>query len=234
MPPLSESALLRADENGLSRLATFISDVPNRLRSMASPLIHPRALATAAPPISSLPKSLVGRQEPTILIPAIYSNMNDSPAPGTVIGAVLGAVFGFLLILWLLYSLFNRNGRGAVVAEEDVVVRERRGSRSRRTETVEVSRSRSRSPLPLPRSPPPARTESRTERVIVEERRVPVPVQREDDIVEVIEEHSPPRRSKDRRSRPTGGYRPVDPDRYAGGNLPVQEVYGKRNSRHGR
>lgn len=230
MPPLlSGSALLRA-ENAFSRLATLVFDVPNRFRSMASPSLHRRALTTAASSTSGLSKSLVGRQQgTTILIPGIYSNMNDSPPPGTVIGAVLGSVFGFLLILWLLYSLFNRSGSGAVVAEEDVVVRERRGSRSsRRAETIEVSRSRSRSPLP----PSPVRTESRTERVIVEERRMPV--EREDDVVEVIEEHSPPRRSKGGRSRPQSGYRSVEPDRYAGGNHPVREVYVKRGSRHGR
>ena len=61
-----------------------------------------------------------------------------------------------------------------------------------------------------------------------------MPVDREDDIVEVIEDHSPPpRRSKSGRGRPASGYRSVEPDRFAGGNRPVEEVYVKRSSRRG-
>lgn len=160
--------------------------------------------------------------------------MNDSPSPGTVIGIVLGSVAGFLMLLGLLYMCFNMSGSGAAVAEEEVVVSARRGSRSshsrsRRAEMIESSRStRSRSP---PRRSP-VRTESRTERIIVEERRAPVSmVDHDDDIVEVIEENSPPRRSRD---RPRSGYRPVEPDQFAGGNYPVEEVYAKRSSRRSR
>lgn len=61
---------------------------------------------------------------------------------------------------------------------------------------------------------------------MVEERRAPPPpvaVEREDDIVEVIEEHSPPRRVRSSRDR-NSGYRPVDPDSYAGGGRPIRKV----------
>lgn len=181
---------------------------------------------------SSMDAPLVRRQQnPIVIIPTTYSDMDDSPPPGTVIGAVLGSVFGFLLILYLIYSLFNRGG-GAVVEEEDFVVREqRRGSRSSR-HSHSHSHSHSRSSPPVPRSP--VRTETRVEeRVIVEETHRAATRSPEDEIVEVIEEEEepPPRRSRGSRSRPTSGYRGIVPDQFAGGNLPMEEVYTRRSSR---
>ncbi len=116
-------------------------------------------------------------------------------------------------------------GGGAAYEEEDIVVRDSRRSRSSRN-----SHSHSRSTPPAPRSP--VRTESRVEeRVIVEERRA-ANRSPEDEIVEVIEEEEPiPRRARSSRSRPQSGYRAVEPDRYAGGNHPMEEVYVKRSSR---
>ena len=74
------------------------------------------------------------------------------------------------------------------------------------------------------RSPRPAR-------VVVEERTsrtVPVVVDAGggrrvdgDDVVEVIEEHTPPRRKKGHRS---SGYRSVDPNAYAGGGYPQHSI----------
>ncbi|KAI9804175.1 MAG: hypothetical protein M1825_001577 [Sarcosagium campestre] len=174
--------------------------------------------------------------QPATTLQQTYSDQATSPAPGTVVGIVFGSVAGFLFILWLIYLCFNGIGRGSIIAEEDIVVREHRGSRasraSRRTETIEVSRSRSRSRSPLPRRSP-VRTETRTERIIVEERRA-ARADRDDDIIEVIEDHSPPRRKRSSR-QPVSGYRSVDPDRYAGGNAPVEEVYSsRRDSRRSR
>lgn len=59
----------------------------------------------------------------------------------------------------------------------------------------------------------------------------------EDEVV-VIEENSPPRRNKKkrrsggsvRRDR-EGGYRDVDPERFAGGDAPIREVRRDRRSR---
>ncbi|KAL3421181.1 hypothetical protein PVAG01_07626 [Phlyctema vagabunda] len=188
------------------------------------------------------------------IIPAGYTNQNSGPAPGTVVGIVLGSVAGFLLILWLLYTCMNFNNvsSGESAYTESVVVRERRkksttaGShsyapsrpRSRRmSETVEVRRDRSRTPVRIvrPDIPPPARTE----RIIVEESRS---MRRErspggSDEVVVIEEHSPPRRSKSKRGSrhgDAGAFRTVDPHAYAGGNAPMRSVRGSRRSSGGR
>lgn len=69
------------------------------------------------------------------------------------------------------------------------------------------------------------------ERIVEESRRGsrPPPIRRVDgdDIVEVIEDESsigdaPPRR--DRRRRESGGYRSVDPNRFAGGDYPQRKV----------
>ena len=175
-------------------------------------------------PSSSMGSHLVRRQQnPFVIIPTFYSDMDDSPAPGTVVGAVLGSVFGFLLILWFIYTCLNRGG-GAAIEEDDYVV-ERRGSRSSRRSH---SHSHSRSSPPVPRSPP--RTETHIEeRIIVEESRGATRSP-DDDFVEVIEEEVP-RRSRGSRSRPASGYRAINPERFAGGDDPVQEVYSKRSSR---
>lgn len=142
------------------------------------------------------------------IIPTYYNL--SGPSPGTTVGIVLGSVTGFLLLIWLFYSLSTINGGAAIAGEEEIVVRRRRSRsphsrrsrRSTRTEVREASRSprrrehiivEERREVPRPRS------------VIVEERvreRVPG-----DDIVEVFEEISdvrPPRRNSGRRG---SGYR---------------------------
>ena len=178
-------------------------------------------------PSSDMGSHLVRRQQnPVVIIPTFYSDMDDSPAPGTVVGAVLGSVVGFLLILWLINSCLNRGG-GAAVEEDDYVGQERRASRSSR-HSHSHSHSHSRSSPPVPRSPP--RTETHIEeRVIIEDTRRTTRSP-DDDFVEVIEEEVP-RRSRGSRSRPLSGYRSVDPERFAGGDDPVQEVYDRRSSR---
>lgn len=145
------------------------------------------------------------------IIPTYYNL--SGPQPGTVVGIVLGSVAGFLLVVWLLFSLTQGNGfamAGATTAmagEEEIVVRRRRNSHggrsrgSRRvTEVREVSRSprRSggRSQIIVDERRPPTRTRS----IIVEERhRVPG-----DDIVEVIEEND---EYRERRGSRRGDYR---------------------------
>lgn len=148
----------------------------------------------------------------------IPSYVNPSgPAGGTVVGIVLGSVVGFLLLVYLFWSIANggagNNGTGTnVVGEEEIVVRRpRRNShsgRSRRSTRTEV-RDMSRSPrrreqiiVEERRQPPPMRTRSRTRSIVVEERaRVPG-----DDVVEVIEEHDDYRSRRGSR-RSGGGYR---------------------------
>lgn len=61
------------------------------------------------------------------IIPTYYNI--DGPEPGTVAGIVLGSVAGFLLIVWLIYTLMNGGGFGgaggttAMAGEEEIVVR---------------------------------------------------------------------------------------------------------------
>jgi hypothetical protein len=184
------------------------------------------------PTLTTLLATVIKRQVVTtiVAIPASYGNLDAGPPPGTVVGIVLGSVAGFLLVLWLLYTCFN-GGIGGYVDDDvsSVVVRRKsRGTRtttSRRTgsrrhsETVEVRRERPTPVVPV---------------VIVEERR-PRPravsvvrSERSADEVVVIEEPSPPRRSKSNR-RSSGQYRTVDPMAYGGGDGPVREV--RRGSR---
>jgi len=197
--------------------------------------------------------SLLRRQTTTVtatplpIIPATYSGLDAGPGSGTVVGIVFGSVAGFLLLLWLIYTCFNLGGawnaRSSVVEEEVVHRRSRSPRRSShsRSEVIEV-RERSRhvspsrhapSPSPSPsRSPsrthsPPPRREPRRETVIIEETtRRPARSEREDDIVEVIEEHSPLRRER-RTSGRQSGFRTVNPDALGGGNEPVRKV-GRR------
>lgn len=169
---------------------------------------------------------LLKREQETIAIPTIYGGLDSGPSPGTVVGATLGAVAGFLLLVWLFSTLSIRR-RGVIVDEEIVREREPR-RRSRRSEMRSVSRT----PRPervirterivrdTSRAPPVAM--ARAEFIIDErsERRV-----EGDDVVEVIEEVSsvgPPRKKSSRRS---GSYRSVAPGLYAGGDFPSRSIY---------
>ncbi|KAJ9138944.1 hypothetical protein NKR23_g8240 [Pleurostoma richardsiae] len=199
---------------------------------------------------SGATRALAARQDTTTsTVPGHYPALGSGPDPGTVVGIVLGSVGGFLLLLWLFYTIANFGGSDAESYGTASVVTRHNHSRSRssrpqhrqhrhhhkspRRETVEIRTTS--------RGPP-----DRGERVVVEEttRRsasrapsvAPPPprVVSEDDEVVVIEEHSPPRRhrSSKRRSSGAGGgsrresgyYRDVDPDRYAGGDAPPRHV----------
>ncbi|KAI9788424.1 MAG: hypothetical protein M1835_002278 [Candelina submexicana] len=243
MPPLSSPLDLISTQT--LYLRDIISAFADRAGSPHASSISPRAptLTAVLPPTLA---HLIPRQQVTSgypVIPTGYSGLNAGPSPGTVVGIVLGSVAGFLIILWLLYAVFNRGG-GADIEATTYTTRERRRSRSR---------SRSRSPRPPPprpmsvrhsppRPPPPQVVQ---ERIIIDDRRAPPPPQppppvvqeriiideREPDeeIVEVIEENSPPRRGHSHRNRTSsGGYRTVDPDAYAGGNRPLRKVSGRR------
>jgi hypothetical protein len=188
--------------------------------------VLPRSLSFIHTATATIPNTVMPlqRRQSMVSVPTSYSSLNSGPSPGTVVGIVLGSVAGFLLLLWFLYSCF---GSGLVDIEEgSVIVKERkrshRSSSHRASETVEVRRERPRTPI--------------VERIVVEERREsrPVPVassegSRSDEVI-VIEEHSPPRRSKSKRE---SGYRTVDPLAYAGGDRPMREVR-KSSSRKSR
>ena len=205
------------------------------LRSLIPRTLRFTPLSIRSSPTQRLPRtdlaqsltSLLRRQIQPSIIPTTYSGLNAGPSPGTVVGIVFGSVAGFLLLLWLIYSIFNFQGGSPATVEEEVVVSRRRSRSPRRSsprrssprrplssrshsEVIEVSHHRS----------PPHR-ETRRETVILEETRRPA--QREDDIVEVIEEHSPPRRVR-RESRRESGYRTVDPEAFGGGSRPLRKV----------
>jgi hypothetical protein len=206
-----------------------------------------QVLETAAQAIRNAANKLLPRRTATlqprqniIAIPTVYQGLDSGPSPGAVVGIVLGSVFGFLLLIWLLWVLSNGTSfiRTTNVEEEDVYVSRRRSRspRSRRSSrrTEMVSRSPARRErvvrqerivrdIPAPREPSRMR-----ETIIVDG---PPPVERRvegDDIVEVIEEHSsisgapPPRRKSG--GRRSSGYRSVDPNSFAGGDYPFHDM----------
>jgi len=205
----------------LRRISNSISTLRSRDVTPSASVLehvneHPKLVSKSIDTVRQLSNplkkaaALLKRQQ-ILAIPTTYQGLNAGPAPGTVVGITLGAVGGFLLLLWLIYTCFNLGGGGGVVEEEVVEVRHRsrspRRSRSR-SEVIEVTRSR---------TPP----RSRRETIVVEETRRTAPIEREDDIVEVIEEHSPPRRVKSKR---TSGFRTVDPAEFGGGDRPMRKV----------
>ena len=163
------------------------------------------SLAPRALPIAKRQQQMIQQG----IIPTYYNL--SGPQPGTVVGIVLGSVAGFLLVVWLLYTLTNGNAQTgtttAMAGEEEIVVRRPRrnshGGRSRgsrRPEVREVSRSPRRSGGRSQIIVEERRASARPRSIIVEERhRVPG-----DDIVEVIEEHDDYR---SRRGSRRGGYR---------------------------
>jgi hypothetical protein len=197
----------------------------------------PAAYAITLPTNGDSPSSsLHPRQQGGIVpIPTVYQGLNSGPAPGAVVGIVLGSVLGFIFLIWLLWILSNgstfiKTNRDE---EEDIVVSRHRTHTSdrRRERRSEMSQKASQPSQPPPRSP-------RRDRVYRQERisrDFPIPprspgvsrvrgetvfVEREtverrvdgDDIVEVIEEHSsvsgaPPPRRKSKRA--SSGYRSV-------------------------
>ncbi|KAF1995004.1 hypothetical protein P154DRAFT_526647 [Amniculicola lignicola CBS 123094] len=180
------------------------------LRDAVASLSH--SLATRDMPALQTPRRSIAhffnerfgpakRQVQPGIIPTYYRT--NGPSAALVAGIVLGSVAGFLLIFWLLYSLFGYNSGHAIAAQEEVIVRRRRNSgnhsqrsrRSTRTEVREYSRSPRRPVVVEERRGPRVRS------VVVEERsRVPG-----DDVVEVIEEHDEYRTR--RGARRSGGYR---------------------------
>jgi hypothetical protein len=216
------------------------------LQPISSLLHRRNAQLSAGFDLKGLAKRLIARQsdgtnDPSV-IPTTYGNENNSSSPGTIAGIVLGSVAGFLLILWLLRQCANSNNRSSATTTytDDMAYRDsmrrtsRRNSRSSarphsrrvsQSETVEIRRG----PSPVrivreeirqeqPRRPIPV------ERVVVEERREvrksrdrsPSTSRGGSDEVVVIEEPSPPRRSKSKRERRDSGFRTVDPLSFGG------------------
>jgi hypothetical protein len=157
------------------------------------------------------------RQQTGILaIPTTYSGLNAGPTPGAVVGIILGSVGGFLLCLFIVYTIVRFGGRwgGGRVVEEEIITTRRSRSRSSPSESevieVEVPPRRER------------RRRTREETIVVEEQ-VSEP---EDDIVEVFEEHSPERKPS-HKSKRVSGFRTVNPAESGGGGGAMRNLSGR-------
>ncbi|TVY47037.1 hypothetical protein LCER1_G008891 [Lachnellula cervina] len=246
--PLSN---LEAASSAISNLAKRLpTELTNSVLGR-DPTPQPIPTATASTTNSLLSRILSSKRSTTSIIPTGYGAIDSGPAPGTIVGIVIGSVAGFLLILWLIYTCLNFGAPvgfgGGESTYTESVARERRKShhsgsrRSRRaSETIEIrshSQVRAPSPIRIVREPSPPRTE----RIIVEEHQERRESRRrgDSDEVVVIEEHSPPRRKKSHRDRERevsrdrevdSGFRTVDPLAYGG----VVGGNPRRGSRRGR
>jgi hypothetical protein len=188
----------------------------------------------------------------TGIIPTSYVGLNEGMQPAAVAGIVIASVLGFLLLSLLLWWA-TAGTHGATTVDPIEEIREvRRHPRSRSPRSRRSRRSshnqdirhlsRSRSPRATRRTEiveerivrenrPPSRIVSRApsphiihEKVIVEDR--PRRHSGDNEII-VIEDQKdlssipPPRRHRSRRN---SGYRPVDPESYAGGDYARRPV----------
>ncbi|KIX99806.1 uncharacterized protein Z520_04442 [Fonsecaea multimorphosa CBS 102226] len=153
------------------------------------------------------------RQNAVLAIPTTYAGLNSGPAPGALVGIVLGSVGGFILILYIILSLFRLSGFGG---GGDEVVQEEIIRHHRRRPPPSSASSRSMSHVSRPE-----RVVREQETVIVEEHFGPPT---EEDIVEVIEEHSPERTPPRKPSNRRSGFRTVDPAEFGGGPRPMRKV----------
>jgi hypothetical protein len=215
VPIASDTEHIRKISRSISS-SLFSSPNTKRASLFASVLHETRdTVSESIQEISRDELPIVKRQQNGILaIPTTYAGLNAGPTPGAVVGIVLGSLLGFLLCLFLVYSIVRFSGRfggNRVVEEEIITTRRRSRSRSSRSasEVIEVE---------VPRRERRRRT-MREETIVVEER-VSEP---EDDIVEVIEEHSPERRPSGKSKR-ASGFRTVDPTELGGGGRPMRKV----------
>ncbi|KAK0643599.1 hypothetical protein B0T16DRAFT_459727 [Cercophora newfieldiana] len=168
------------------------------------------------------PTPIAPRQAATTTptIPALYGAADSSPDPGAVAGITLGAVAGFLLVLYLVYVCINLGNppenaessvTGSVVMERKRTTAHRHSHhhhrRSHGEATVEVRRtSRVVPSAVIVEEVRGGRGGGERESIIIEEARrrgergpPPRVVHADsDDEVVVIEEHSPPRRRRSR------------------------------------
>ncbi|KAK4450091.1 hypothetical protein QBC34DRAFT_81806 [Podospora aff. communis PSN243] len=174
---------------------------------------------------ASPPTPIVPRQAATTTatIPALYGSADSSPTPGAVAGITLGAVGGFLLVLYLIYVCINI-GNSPERAESSVtgsaVIERKRAHRhshhhhrrSHGEATVEVRRTSRVVPSAVIVEEAVRGGRGGGESIIIEEAirrdvsrgprgpRGPPRVvhDSDDDEIVVMEEHSPPRRRRSR------------------------------------
>ena len=187
-------------------------------------LVEPVFLNPRIPSLeSSLPQShpLDKRQTQILAIPTTYAGLNAGPQPGALVGIVVGSIAGFIIILYIILTLFRlQMGRGEVIEEKIIRHRRRRPSRS----VSRTSRSASRNSRVISDTSPRRERIIREEETVIVEEHMSASIE-DEDVVEVIEEHSPERRPQRKPTR--SGFRTVDPAEFGGGGGPVRKV-GRR------
>lgn len=232
-----EEATAHAARNLLHVLERGVEKVAKRAPAIAKYTTATATTATHA--------TLVRRQNADVctggFINGCYQGLNGGPNPGAVVGIVLGAVAGFLLLLWILFILSSGGSfiQSSNLQEEEVNVvhhhgrhrsrSPRRDRSTHRSSYREEMRQTHTSPAPAPRRDrvirqerisrdiPREQSRVRNDPYIVEETRTERRVDG-DDVIEVIAEGSDmtsaapaPRRSGGGRRRSSAGYRSVSP-----------------------
>ena len=143
----------------------------------------------------------------TISIPASYGRLDTSPSPGTIAGIILGSVFGFIFLLYLLWLGLSSGRRfGSETQTEMASASSAGGMRRRRGRRIVVEEER----------PVSAHSHGHGhgDHIIVEESVTSAPSRSEGDVIEVFEENSsvdrPPRRGKHNGGGGGGGWRRGD------------------------
>ncbi|OGM48556.1 hypothetical protein ABOM_002517 [Aspergillus bombycis] len=137
----------------------------------------------------------------TISIPASYGRLTSSPAPGTVAGIILGSVFGFIFLLYLLWLGLSSGRRfGSETQTEMASASSAGGMRRRRGRRIVVEEERPASS---------AHGHGHADHIVVEESVTSAPSRSEGDVIEVFEENSSVDRPP-RRGRNGGGWRRGD------------------------
>lgn len=107
-----------------------VSASDTRILDARQPLAEALAIDTNENAARSI---LQPRQQGGIVpIPTVYQGLDSGPAPGAVVGIVLGSVLGFIFLIWLLWILSNGSSfiRTNRDEEEEVVVSRQRNTRS--------------------------------------------------------------------------------------------------------
>lgn len=117
MAPIPVIESISSVRNAITGLAAAASSVSSR---------SPSSIARPSRSIVNHLLSLKPRQNTPSIIPTTYGNTTDSMSPGTIVGIVLGSVGGFLLLLWLIYTIANLGTPDQSDYTESVVIQERR------------------------------------------------------------------------------------------------------------
>lgn len=147
-------------------LASVFALVIDRARYLASGVSRTLARRKTAHTLAGLQHLHLTKRQSTdrvLVIPTTYANLNDSPAPGAVVGITLGAVFGFLLALFILIQALRAAGYGVgeEIVEEEIIRRHSHSGASRHQSVKHSVTASSASSISAPAPPPPVMEEVR-------------------------------------------------------------------------